>query len=102
MLAREAVGRTAGGEWTFKFDRRARKHPAVRVWDLLPQITCPVLVVRGELSPLMPVANAERIARELAHGEWANLPGAYHNLMLDNLTGFVEVVRAFLTGQERG
>lgn len=102
MLASEAVCQTASGEWTFKFDRRARKHPAVRVWDLLPQITCPVLVVRGELSPLMPVTNAERIARELSHGEWTNLPGAYHNLMLDNLTGFVEVVRTFLTGPDRG
>lgn len=102
MLAREAVRQTASGEWTFKFDRRARKHPAVRVWDVLPQITCPVFVVRGELSPLMPVANAERMAHELPHGEWANLPGAYHNLMLDNLTGFVEMVRTFLTAQDRG
>ncbi len=96
MLAEAAVCQTASGEWTFKFDRRARKHPAVHVWELLPQITCPVLVVRGELSPLMPEANAERIARELAHGEWTNLPGAYHNLMLDNLSGFVEIVRTFL------
>lgn len=99
-LAREAVCQTATGEWTFKFDRRARKHPAVRVWDLLPQIACPVLVVRGELSPLMPEANAERIANEVSNGEWANLPGAYHNLMLDNLDGFVEVVRTFLARQD--
>ncbi len=102
MLAREAVCQTASGEWTFKFDRRARKHPAVRVWDLLPLITCPVLVVRGELSPLMPVANAERMAHELPHGEWTSLPGTYHNLMLDDFTGFVEVVRAFLTRQDGG
>ncbi len=74
----------------------------MRVWDLLPQITCPVLVVRGELSPLMPEAHATRIAHELSHGEWTNLPGAYHNLMLDNLTGFVEVVRTFLTRQDGG
>lgn len=99
MLAREAVCQTATGEWTFKFDRQARNHPAVRVWDLLPQITCPVLVVRGELSPLMPAANAERLANELPHGEWTSLPGTYHNLMLDNLTGFVKVVRTFLARQ---
>ncbi len=97
MLACEAVCRTASGEWAFKFDRRARKHPAVRAWDVLPRITCPGLVVRGELSPLMPVANAERMAQELACGEWTNLPGAYHNLMLDHGAGFVEVVRTFLT-----
>ena len=36
-----------------------------------------------------------------AHGEWANAPGAYHNLMLDNLTGFVEAVRGFLLGAHR-
>lgn len=101
MLAREAVRQTATGEWTFKFDRRARKHPPVRVWDVLPQITSPVLVVRGELSPLMPEANAERMAQALTHGAWTNVPGAYHNLMLDNLTDFVEVVRTFLTAEDR-
>lgn len=94
-LAREAVCQTYEGRWTFKFDRRAMQHPAVRVWDILPHITCPVLVVHGELSPLMPAGNAERVARSLAHGAWTTVPGAYHNLMLDNLPGFVQVVRDF-------
>ena len=99
MLAREAVCQNAAGAWTFKFDRRALRHPEARVWDLLPHITCPALVLRGELSPLMPQANAERLARALADGAWANVPGAYHNLMLDNLTDFVEAVREFLIGR---
>ncbi len=94
-LAREAVCETDDGQWTFKFDRRTMDLPVVRVWDLLPQITCPVLVVRGELSPLMPPENAERLAQGLAHGEWATVPGAYHNLMLDNCDGFVQVVQEF-------
>lgn len=94
-LAREAVCQTDDGSWTFKFDRRALNHPAVRVWDLLPRIACPVLVVHGELSPLMPAANAARVAQGLPHGEWTTVPKAYHNLMLDNPAGFVQVVRDF-------
>ncbi len=100
MLAREAVCQTEDGHWTFKFDRRAMKHPAVRVWDILPQIVCPVLIVRGERSPLMPAANAERVAQELPRGEWTTVPGSYHNLMLDNLTDFVQIVRDFLARQD--
>ena len=86
---------TNDGQWTFKFDRRTMDLPVVRVWDLLPQITCPVLVVRGELSPLMPPENAERLAQGLVHGEAVAVPGANHNLMLDNCDGFVQVVREF-------
>jgi pimeloyl-ACP methyl ester carboxylesterase len=94
-LAREAVCQTGDGTWTFKFDRQALNHPPVRVWDLLPRVACPVLVVRGELSPLMSATNAERVARDLPRGEWTAVPGAYHNLMLDNPTGFVRAVRDF-------
>ena len=94
-LAREAVCPTVDGSWTFKFDRRAMQHAAVRVWDILPHITCPALIVHGELSPLMPAANAEKVAAGMARGAWSVVPGAYHNLMLDNPTGFVRVVRDF-------
>ncbi|GIX48047.1 MAG: hydrolase [Candidatus Tectimicrobiota bacterium] len=94
-LAEQAVCQTADGTWTFKFDRRALNHPPVRVWDVLPRVACPVLVVRGEHSPLMPAANAERLARALRHGALATVPGAYHNLMLDNPAAFVQVVQDF-------
>jgi pimeloyl-ACP methyl ester carboxylesterase len=94
-LASEAVGQTADGGWTFKFDRRALNHPAVRVWDLLSRITCPVLVVHGALSPLMSAANAARVVQHLPQGQWTTLPHAYHNLMLDNPSGFVQIVRDF-------
>ena len=94
-LAREAVCQTDDDSWTFKFDRRALNHPAVHVWDLLPHIVCPVLVVHGELSPLMPAANAARVAQGLPRGAWTTVPKAYHNLMLDNPAGFVQVVRDF-------
>jgi pimeloyl-ACP methyl ester carboxylesterase len=99
MLAREAVCQTAEGSWTFKFDRRALNHPAVRVWDMLPHITCPVLVMHGELSPLMPAANAAKVAQGLSQGQWATLPNAYHNLMLDNPAGFVQLVQDFFTSR---
>jgi pimeloyl-ACP methyl ester carboxylesterase len=94
-LARAAVCQTTDGDWTFKFDRRALHHPAVHVWDLLPRVVCPGLVVHGEWSPLMPATNAEKVAQGLSHGAWMTLPGAYHNVMLDNPTGFVQCVREF-------
>jgi pimeloyl-ACP methyl ester carboxylesterase len=94
-LAREAICRMDEGNWTFKFDRRALKQSSFRVWDLLPDIKSPVLIVHGELSTIMPAANAERVAEGLLCGEWATIPGAYHNLMLDNPTGFIQVIQEF-------
>jgi pimeloyl-ACP methyl ester carboxylesterase len=51
--------------------------------------------VHGELSPLMPAASAAEVARSLPQGQWTTLPQAYHNLMLDNPTGFVQIVQEF-------
>lgn len=100
LLAREAVGQTAAGEWTFKFDRQALNHSEVRVWDLLSHIVCPVLVVHGELSPLMSAANAEKVAQGIPGGKWTTLSGAYHNLMLDNPPDFVDLVRDFCSARQ--
>ena len=39
------------------------------VWDLLPQIDVPVLVVTGAFEPDQPSAAAEQIAEQLPRGE---------------------------------
>lgn len=96
-LASEAVCQTPDGQWSYKFDRRALNHPPVSSWELLPEIECPVHVVCGELSPLMPPANAEKAAKGLRYGEWSVIPGAYHNLMLDKPDEFVRTVRNFFS-----
>jgi pimeloyl-ACP methyl ester carboxylesterase len=95
LLAHHAVRATEDGRWTFKFDRRALRHPAANVWDLLPPISVPVLVVRGEMSPLMSKDDARRVAEGVSHGTWTELSGAYHNLMLDDPEKFVATVRDF-------
>jgi len=96
-LTAQAVTEMPDGRFGFKFDRRAMGHPAVRAWDFAPDVRCPTLVVRGELSSLMPREHAERLAGLLPSGELREIGGACHHLMLDNPHGFAEVLRDFFT-----
>jgi pimeloyl-ACP methyl ester carboxylesterase len=94
-LAEHAVGQTSDGKWTFRFDRRALRHSPVNAWQLLDKVDCPVLIVRGEKSTLMPTENVQRLVKGLKKSAAVDLPGAYHNLMLDNPAGFADAVRVF-------
>ena len=65
-------------------------------WPLLPRITAPALVVRGEHSPILPRAMAERMVAALPRATLAEIPGAWHHLVLDAPAAFVHVLDAFL------
>ena len=52
-------------------------------WPLLPRITAPTLVVRGERSPILPRLMAERLCAELPDARLVEIEDAYHHLVLD-------------------
>ena len=53
------------------------------VHDLLPQITCPTLVMTGELDSWAPPAQHEAIAAALPNAELVIVPGAGHMIQLE-------------------
>jgi pimeloyl-ACP methyl ester carboxylesterase len=95
-LARESVA-WQDGAVILRFDPAcyAAREP-VDGWLLLPEIVAPTLVVRGELSPILPRSMAERLAGGLRDARLVEVPGAYHHLVLDEPQAFTKAGLEFL------
>ena len=60
------------------------------------QIRAPALVVHGADDLIVPVENGRMLAERLPRGEYVELAGRGHNLMLEDPETFVRLVRDFL------
>ncbi|HEV8614339.1 MAG TPA: alpha/beta hydrolase [Methylomirabilota bacterium] len=65
-------------------------------WSILRAITPPTLVLRGAESHVLDREVGERMARELPHGRFAEVPRAVHMLHEDNPDAVVALLRDFL------
>jgi pimeloyl-ACP methyl ester carboxylesterase len=85
------------GRWTYRFDPACNgtRRPA-DAWPLLQEIRSPTLIVRGERSVVLPRRMAEEMAAKIAGAEVAEVPGAYHHVMLDASEAFVGVLERCL------
>ena len=96
-LALHAVRESQEGKWTWRFDWRAVHLDYLPAWELLPRISIPSLVVRGEKSTVMPREDFERVLRELKGSRGIEILGAYHHVTLDNPLELGRELLAFLT-----
>ncbi|HEU5321440.1 MAG TPA: alpha/beta hydrolase, partial [Methylomirabilota bacterium] len=96
-LAREGVIRRDGG-WQYRFDPacNASRRP-VDAWPLLGRIAAPTLVVRGELSPILPADMAERLRAAIPRARLVEIPEAHHHLVLDAPAPFTAALAKFLS-----
>ena len=83
--------------WVFRFDPAAngRRKP-VDAWPIVEQITSPTLILRGELSPILPVEMAERLRAAISGARLTVIRGAYHHVTLDAPDAVVEALDTFL------
>jgi pimeloyl-ACP methyl ester carboxylesterase len=95
-LGEAAVVERASGVWQYAFDRQVFAHARPDAWPLLPGIMAPTLVVRGEGSPIMDRDAMLRVATTVQRGQFAEIKGAGHHLILDDPAGFVSTVTAWL------
>lgn len=96
-LARAGIAQKNGG-WMYRFDPAATHQRApTDLWSHLPRITAPTLIVRGELSPVLPPETAERLRAGIAGATLVEIPGAYHHLVLDRPAAFTATLTTFLT-----
>jgi pimeloyl-ACP methyl ester carboxylesterase len=96
-LAREGLAARDGG-FKYRFDPACYgSREPVDNWPLLPRITAPTLVVRGEHSPVLPRDMAERMLGALPRASLVEIPGAYHHLVLDAPDAFNRALDDFLT-----
>jgi pimeloyl-ACP methyl ester carboxylesterase len=95
-LASVGVTQRDGG-WVYRFDPDcSRLRRPIDAWPLLGRIGAPTLIVRGERSHLLPTELAERMRAAIPGAVVAEIPGAYHHLVLDAPAAFVEVLARFL------
>jgi pimeloyl-ACP methyl ester carboxylesterase len=65
-------------------------------WARLKTIVPPTLVLRGEESPILDRDVAERMARELPHGRFVEIPRAVHTLHEDNPEAVLAALKEFI------
>ena len=72
--------------------------PAIieRYWDGLAAITCPILSVRGGLSPLVSDEVNGRMAEVAKDFKSVDIPDSGHPLTTEQYSQFIEVTSSFL------
>jgi pimeloyl-ACP methyl ester carboxylesterase len=86
---RRSMRETENGAWIWKWDpvrltsRDNRADEAETLWPLLGGIDCPVLIVRGEESPIFTAELAEPFAAALPDATLACVADAGHNVQTD-------------------
>jgi pimeloyl-ACP methyl ester carboxylesterase len=68
----------------------------VDLFPELPNISCPSLVLGGELDPITPQADSEDIAAAIPHAEMRIFEGAGHGVFRDQPEQAMEVIREFV------
>ena len=93
------------GKWTWKYDRALRVGDrrmaqdagmTERLWGYLENLTCPTLVITGELSDIIASDTAAMMHERIPNGELATVPNAGHLVMGDNPAGVEVEVTQFL------
>ena len=103
--------RLENGKLGWKYDTRVANNRGVPravpapgylsvLWERLPQIACPTLVVRGEESNVFMEETGLRMAELLADGRFVTVPDAGHTVPQDNPSAFLQTLESFL--RDRG
>ena len=99
---RHGLRRAPDGELTWKYAKGLRdmmregRRDAVDLWEPLPRIPCPTLIVRGAESDILSAEVAKKMAERLPDGRVVEIPGAGHTVPADRPEEFVRQIRAFL------
>ena len=96
-VAAHAIRQLPDGRWTLRFDRASLSYPEPE--DRLPtlqQLCCPILLVRGAHSTLLPHDKFTALLAALPQAKGIEIPDAHHHVMLDNPAEFAHAVRTFL------
>lgn len=95
--------RTADGKWTWRYDRALRdpSNPRPRRspedgWALVANINVPTLLIRGEISDILPRAVADRMVQTIPDCRFVEVAGSGHSVHQERPAGFLEALRTFL------
>ncbi len=104
-----ALKRQDDGTWTWRYagagmrdaqDRKAQAEKVLatyaKLWEWVPRIPCPALVVHGGESNVLTRADADKLAATLPKGRAITIAGAGHTVQGDQPKAFAAALRAFL------
>ncbi|MBP6993598.1 MAG: alpha/beta hydrolase, partial [Spirochaetes bacterium] len=66
-------------------------------WPLLPELSCPVLVVEGEESENRQFIDLKKAVSLMPLGEYISMPGAGHLIPMEKPVETVEMIRNFFS-----
>ena len=96
-LAQNSGRQLGDGSWRHKFDRNVyagrERLDGLPYWN---QIGIPALLIKGERSQRITPQVASQVKARCPHVEFAEVPRSDHHVTLDNPSGFVHAVKAFL------
>lgn len=97
-VARHSVRQRPDGRWEWKWAPGLARawRPEWDNWADVRAIQCPVLVVRGEESPILPQDLARRMTSALRDGRLVEAPRSGHPVQEDNAPALIAAVREFL------
>ncbi len=85
------------GAWLYRFDPACNgTRQPVDAWTLLDRISAPTLIIRGELSPILPREMAERMRGLIPRADMVEIAGSYHHVTLDVPDTLAGVLDRFL------
>ena len=76
--------------------RNGTAPPAEDLWPMLPNISCPTLIVRGKQTDLLPAEVAQRMVATLPDASLVEIDQAGHMVFEDNPEDFIVAVRSWL------
>lgn len=95
----------ADGSWQWRYDRRSHARSTVgdesstvqfaRLWDAISELTCPLLVVRGGLSPVVDDADMAEVKRRKVSAEIVMVENAGHSIQGDRPIELAGLLRRF-------
>ncbi len=99
-IALHSVRAEPDGRFSFKFDPRWFGLPRGRGLAL-EEVACPVLVLRGEQSPLLTESGLAELLERLPDGRGLSIPGAGHNVHLERPAEVLRALSTFLATPAR-
>ncbi len=93
------LGQLPDGRWTYRSDPRISYHwqPA-DLWDELPKVQAPALIVRGGQSQVMRPSTVEKMVAAFPNAQAVTIEEAGHTVPEDTPEPFIAAVEAFLAG----
>jgi pimeloyl-ACP methyl ester carboxylesterase len=71
-------------------------YSSLDLWDMIPQIQCPTLIVRGSESSFLSKEDAEKMMGVIKRGEWVEILNSTHMPVQENFKVFKEALTSFL------